>query len=1029
MNDARTSQRVSPLARLHNHGQCFWLDTLSRRMLDDGSLERRIREQGLSGVTSNPAIFAKAMLGAAPADRAAYDERIRVVQQTTSPGDADIDAHAIYERLAVDDVRDACDLFLPRWEEAMIDGIGVDGCVSLEVSPHLAHDTAGTVAEARRLWDAVGRPNLLIKVPGTPQGIPAIEALLADGINVNVTLLFGLAAYEATVQAYLRALERRLRDDRDLHTVGAVASFFLSRIDVAVDARLKRRMQPEADDALRARAQGLQGRSAIAAARLAYARFREVLASERWRHLADHGAQPQRLLWASTGTKDPSLPDVHYVEPLIGPHTVSTMPTTTADAFDDHGRVAVTLTETAPDAEAVVGELERVLGLGLESIADQLVGEGVQKFNDPYERLLEGLGERARRLKAADDAGPLADVAARLRAAVLRMTTAAGSGHATSSLSCADLVAALFFHELRWDPQHPWGGRHSAQGPSRDQDRFLLSKGHAAPILWAVLHEAGAIAEDPMTLRQLNSSLEGHPTPANPWVPVATGSLGQGLAAVNGMALADRLDGIDARLFCLLGDGECSEGSVWEAAQFAADQQLERVVAIVDMNGLEQSGPAPYGHDSAVLAGRFQAFGWRTIEIDGHDYADILGALAATREPGPTAIIARTVKGKGVSFLEGAEGWHGKALDADQLADALAEIGPRGDAPMQVTPRRVPARVPRAAETRRIGRGSEADAAASQPIDLPWSIGDEVATRSAFGDALVQLGERLGDLVVLDGDVKNSTKTQGFAERFPQRFVQGQIAEQNLFGAALGLAASGKRPCVATFAAFVSRAYDMIRMAAHSHAPQMLICGSHAGVAIGEDGASQMGLEDIAMFRALDAATVLYPCDAVSAARLTEAGLAQPGIVYLRTTRGKTPVLYDRDETFVIGGSKTLLASDEDALTLVAAGVTVHTALAAAERLREQGLATRVIDAYSIKPLDVPALKAAIEATGTLLVVEDHNRDGGLGDAVAAQVGRLGRVFHLGVAGEPHSASPDELLERHRLSGEQIEREALAIAA
>ncbi|MCG6941507.1 MAG: transketolase [Thiohalocapsa sp.] len=1020
-----TSESTSPLARLHNHGQCYWLDSLSRRMLDDGSLQRRIREQGLSGITSNPAIFAKAMLGSSPADRAAYDRRILVAQQATSPGDAEIDVHAIYERLAVDDVRDACDLFLPRWEECMNDGVGVDGCVSLEVSPHLAHDTDGTIAEARRLWQAVGRPNLLIKVPGTSQGIPAIETLLAEGINVNITLLFGLHAYEDTLQAYLRAQERRLREGRDLHHVGSVASFFLSRIDVAVDARLRHRIQPEVDASIRDEAEALMNRSAVAAARLAYARLREVLESERWQNLAEHGAQPQRVLWASTGIKDPSLSDVHYIEPLIGPYTVSTMPEATADAFDDHGQVAATLSETAPQAEATVERVEQLLGIDMESVADQLVGEGVQKFNDPYEQLLEGLAERTRELVAVDNAGPLAAEAARLRAEVLRMTTTAGSGHATSCLSCADIVSALFFHEMRWDPGHPWAGHDSDGGPARDQDRFLLSKGHAAPILWAVLHEAGAIDDDIMTLRQLHSDLEGHPTPLNPWVPVATGSLGQGLAAVNGMAVADRLDGIEARHFCLLGDGECSEGSVWESAQFAADHKLERVVAIVDMNGLEQSGPSPYGHDSAVLAGRFKAFGWRTIEIDGHDYADILAALAATREPGPTAIIARTVKGKGVSFLEGAEGWHGKALDPDQLGPALAEINAPDKVCMQVEPRRVPAGMQPAVTMRIGGEGAQAPA----QLELPWNIGDEVATRTAFGDALVQLGEAYGDLVVLDGDVKNSTRTQGFADKFPRRFVEGQIAEQNLFGAALGLAASGKRPCVATFSAFLTRAYDFIRMAVHSRAPHMLVCGSHAGVSIGQDGASQMGLEDIAMFRALDAATVLYPCDAVSAANLTAAALAHPGIVYLRTTRGKTPVIYGPGEEFQIGGSKTFDATDEDELTLVAAGITVHTALLAAKRLREQGLRTRVIDAYSVKPLDVATLKEAIEITGTLLVVEDHNRDGGLGDAVAAQVGRLGRVFHVGVAGEPHSATPEELLERHRLSGEQIEREALAVAA
>jgi transketolase len=1007
---------TSPLAQLQDHGQAFWLDSLSRQMLTDGSLARRIAQQGLSGVTSNPAIFAKAMLGDGGGHL--YDDRIRVARETTAPGDAEVDPEAIFERLAVDDVRDACDLLLPRYEHSMAEG-KADGCVSLEVSPHLAHDPDATVAEAHRLWSAVGRPNLLIKVPGTRRGIPAVEQLLADGINVNITLLFGLAAYEATVQAHLRALERRLREGRAINTVCSVASFFLSRVDTAVDQRLRQRIHPQVAPALRATAESLQGRTAINLARLAYARFREVLASERWQHLAEHGAPVQRLLWASTGTKDPNLPDVHYIEPLIGPDTVSTMPVATADAFHDHGRVAPTLASEAPEAAEQIERLEEVLEIKMNAVADELTAAGVQKFIDPYDRLLKGLGERARAIAAVADSGPLAGVAQRLRAAALRSTTAAGSGHATSSLSCADLVTALFFHEMRWDPARPW-----AKDPSaRDQDRFILSKGHAAPILWAALDEAGAIETDPTTLRQIDSDLEGHPTPLNPWVPVSTGSLGQGLAAVNGMALADRMDGIDARIFCLLGDGECSEGSVWEAAQFAGDHALERVVAIVDVNALEQSGPAPYGHDTSVLAARFRAFGWRVLEIDGHDFSAILGALAATRTAGPTAILARTIKGKGVSFLAGAEGWHGKALDSDQLQAALAEIDPP-DVNLRVEPRRVPAAVRPAAPAGVPGRTAQ-----DGPLRVDYEMGDAVATRSAFGDALVQLGERLDDLVVLDGDVKNSTKTEGFAEHHPARFIEAQIAEQNMLGAALGLSASGKRPCVATFAAFLTRAHDFIRMAVHSHQPRMLICGSHAGVSIGEDGASQMGLEDIAMFRALNGTTVLYPSDAVSAARLTEAGLEHDGIVYLRTTRGKTPVIYDQSETFVIGGSKTLAESVEDELTLVAVGITLHTALAAAERLRESGVATRVIDAYSVKPLDVPTLKRAAEETGALLVVEDHNRDGGLGDAVAAAVGRIGRVFALGVTGEPHSGTPEQLMERHRISEQEIAREALAIAA
>ncbi|NBC46697.1 MAG: transketolase, partial [Gammaproteobacteria bacterium] len=417
--------------------------------------------------------------------------------------------------------------------------------------------------------------------------------------------------------------------------------------------------------------------------------------------------------------------------------------------------------------------------------------------------------------------------------------------------------------------------------------------------------------------------------------------------------------------------------------------------------------------------------GWRTLEIDGHDFGAILPALKATQESGPTAIIARTVKGKGVSFLEGAEGWHGKALDDDKLAQALAEIA-EPDVRVLVEPRRLAAAEPTAAAK---AQATSERMQSQAPLHLDYELGTEVATRAAFGTALEKLGGRFDDLVVLDGDVKNSTKTEQFAKAFPERFIEAQIAEQNMLGAALGLSASGKRPCVATFAAFLTRAYDIIRMAVHSQQPRMLICGSHAGISIGEDGPSQMGLEDIAMFRALNGTTVLYPSDAVSAERLTEAGLEHDGIVYLRTTRGKTPVLYQSDEPFEIGGSKTLAESTEDRLTLVAAGITVHTALEASNRLREQGVCTRVIDAYSVKPLDVPTLKRAAEETGNLLVIEDHSRDGGLGDAVASQVGRLGRVFQLGVAGEPRSGTPEALMDRHRISEQEIEREALAVAA
>lgn len=1002
---------MSPLAQLSDHGQSFWLDTLSREMIEDGSLEARIRDQGLGGITSNPAIFAKAM-----GDSPLYDAHIASALERVDPDGEDV-AERVYQILAVADVRDACDRLRSVHEVTK----GADGYVSLEVSPHLAYDQAGTEHQARALWEAVDRPNLFIKVPGTPAGLDAVENLLFEGINVNITLLFGLDAYTETRQAHLRALERRLRDARPLDSVSSVASFFLSRIDVAVDQELRQRIHPKVDAELGREAHELLGKSAIANAQLAYADLAEMLDSERWKRLAEQGARPQRLVWASTGTKDPSYSDVHYIEPLIAPHTVSTMPAATAAAFEDHGRVQTSLDVEDGSAEAVMESLRR-LGIDFDAVTHHLVAEGVQKFIDPYDGLLERIGERCARTRRRMGSQSLPGVAARLRAEVVRMTSAAGSGHPTSCLSCADIVAALYFHEMRWDPSTPG---------QREMDRMLLSKGHAAPILWAALHEAGAIDTDPMTLRRIDSDLEGHPTPNNPWVPAATGSLGQGLSVANGLALADRLDGIDARIFCLLGDGECSEGSVWESAQFAADNGLVRVVAIVDANGLEQSGPAPYGHDTSVVAGRFRAFGWTVVEIDGHDFGDLLTALERTRETeSPIAIVARTEKGKGVSFLEGAEGWHGKALDAEQRDRAFAEIA-APDVGVSVESRRVRATGgsgPASAERLR-GVSETYTPGELDPIAVDYAVGDQVATRSAFGAALIKLGDRLGDLVVLDGDVKNSTKTAGFAEHFPGRFFEAQIAEQNMIGAALGLAASGKRPCVATFAAFLTRAFDFVRMAVHSQAPRMLICGSHAGVSIGEDGPSQMGLEDIAMFRALDGTTVLYPCDAVSAERLTQAGLSHTGIVYLRTTRGKTPVIYDRTEAFPIGGSKVLVESAEDDLTLVAAGITVHTALEAHAHLLERGLRTRVIDAYSIKPLDVETLQRAASETAGLLVVEDHNRNAGLGDAVSAQVGRVGRVFNLGVSGEPHSGTPEELMERHRLSSDAIEREALAFAA
>lgn len=591
-------------------------------------------------------------------------------------------------------------------------------------------------------------------------------------------------------------------------------------------------------------------------------------------------------------------------------------------------------------------------------------------------------------------------VARSLRRHVIEMTSRAGSGHPTSSLSCADIVAALFFDVMRWDPADPG---------ARNVDQFVLSKGHAAPILWAALHEAGAIGENPLSLRRLDSSLEGHPTPENPWVKIATGSLGQGIACANGIALANRMDGIhDARIYCLLGDGECAEGSVWEAAQFASLNRLSRLVAIVDVNGLGQSCLTPYGHHSAVYARRFQAFGWETVEIDGHDMAAIVQAFQRCGEDGPTAIIARTCKGRGVSFLEGKGGWHGKALDAEETERALAELG---DADIRVSVR-----------PRRTGATHVPMPVRRSPIRVSYDRDKPVATRKGFGKALVKLGECFPDLVVLDGDVKNSTQTEFFADVFPERFVQGYIAEQNLGGTALGLAASGKIPVMATFACFLTRAGDFIRMAGHSRPRHLIFCGSHAGVSIGEDGPSQMGLEDLALFRALQHSTILYPSDAVGAERLTEQAINAEGIVYLRTTRSATPIIYDNDEPFPIGGSKTLRASDNDAFTIVAAGITVHEALAAADRLAGDGIFVRVMDAYSVRPLDTAALMDAARQTKGLVVVEDHWINGGLGDAVAMALNDASPVHRLAIREQPHSGKPAELLDRYGISAQAIER-------
>ncbi len=597
----------------------------------------------------------------------------------------------------------------------------------------------------------------------------------------------------------------------------------------------------------------------------------------------------------------------------------------------------------------------------------------------------------------------LQEKANRLRLHCLRSTTAAGSGHPTSCLSAAELVATLFFHVMRYDPKRP---------DHPGNDRFVLSKGHAAPILYAAWAEAGAFPpEQLLDLRKFGSVFEGHPTPRFPGALVATGSLGQGLSMATGMALAGKHVAKAAWcVYALLGDGECAEGAVWEAAAFAAYYKLDNLVAIVDVNRLGQSQPTMYQHDTTTYARRFAAAGWQAFEVKGHDLRQILDAFdrIAQVKGQPAALIARTVKGKGVSFLEDKDGWHGKAVPRDDLPKALAEI-PAANNPAGTVA--IAAPVPAPALPQPTGRMEEPN----------YQPGQKVATREAYGAALVKLGRVNPRVVAVDGDVKNSTFAEVFTKAHPDRFFECFIAEQNMLGVAIGLSATGWIPFASSFAAFHTRAYDFIRMAAISRANVKLL-GTHCGVSIGEDGPSQMGLEDIAMMRAVPGSVILYPADAVAMERMVAEAADHQGIVYLRATRPKTPVIYPNSERFPIGGSKVLRRSDRDRATIVAAGVTLYEALAAHDELARQGIPVRVIDAYSVKPIDRATLLEAARATAnTLIVVEDHYYDGGLGDAVLSALAPDGvRVIKLAVQEVPMSGKPEELLDAAGLSAPHL---------
>jgi transketolase len=571
------------------------------------------------------------------------------------------------------------------------------------------------------------------------------------------------------------------------------------------------------------------------------------------------------------------------------------------------------------------------------------------------------------------------------------MTSTARSGHLTSSLSAADVMTALLFGgTFRFkvdEPDHP------------NNDRLIFSKGHASPLFYALWAVAGGITEEELlSYRRFGSRLEGHPTPRLPYVEAATGSLGQGLGIGLGMALnASRLDSLPYRTYVLLGDSEMSEGSQWETIQLAEYYHASNLIGIIDVNRFGQRGETMFGHDLDAYVRRVAAFGWKTIAIDGHDMQQALDAFraAAMERSQPVMIVARTLKGKGISLVEDADGWHGKALDQDQWTQALRELSD--------VDRNLRGTVAAPEDRRPPG-------VASQPAAAPrYDLGTSVATRKAYGTALTRLEGQFPLLVSLDAEVSNSTMAELFGKRVPERFFEMFITEQNMVEVALGLSRRGKIPFVSTFAAFLTRAFDQIRMSQYSQA-NIKFVGSHAGVSIGEDGPSQMALEDIAMFRSILTSVVLHPCDALSTERLVEAAAAHRGMVYLRTMRQDTPVIYDVTEVFAIGGSKVLRHGPIDRLTLVAAGATVHEALEAHERLHADGIAVRVIDAYSIKPIDATTLRQAADATGAIVTVEDHYAAGGLGDAVLqALADRPVPVTMLAVQKTPMSGRGDEL--------------------
>ena len=633
------------------------------------------------------------------------------------------------------------------------------------------------------------------------------------------------------------------------------------------------------------------------------------------------------------------------------------------------------------------------------------------------------------------DIGKLEAIAKLVRYYILSMTTKAGSGHATSALSAVEVMVALFFDKLRYDLNNP-------QNPTND--RVIFSKGHASPLVYALYAaarlrpasagasagkqgfggQAGVLSEKELDdYRQLGSNLEGHPTPRFKYIDVATGSLGQGLSVGLGMALLAREKKLPYIVYVLMGDSETSEGSFWEAVELTSYYKIGNIVGIVDVNRLGQSGETMLGWNVDSYKKRIEAFGWRTQMVDGHNFGEILQAFDEVdlESDRSQMIIAKTIKGKGVSFLENKEGWHGRALSEEQYQEALKELGEidksvRGEIKKPIISN---FHFARANETFPISNSKSKKTTTNYKLPTTnYKLGEMVATRKAYGEALVKLGEINPDIVALDAEVKNSTYAEIFKAKYPSRFFEMFIAEQNMVSVALGMSTRGYLPFVSTFAAFFTRAFDQVRMSGYSRANVKFV-GSHAGVSIGEDGPSQMGLEDVAMFRSVFGSVVLAPCDATSCAKLVEAAAFYEGLVYIRCARPRTPVIYKGSEEFKIGGSKVVRSSAQDRLTIVACGVCVVEAIKATDELAAEGISVRVIDAYSIKPIDEATLKKAAGETNNLVVtVEDHYFEGGLGDAVLnvfATDDKI-KVYKLAVSKMPMSGKPDELLDWEGIS-------------